>query len=165
MVILSIDPGKKGGIVISDYKDGSLKDIKLFPMPLLKNKEYDLRTIKDIYKSHKDFVDFAAVEKVHSIAGSSAKSNFVFGTGFGIVLAFASFFEIPYLEVPPKTWQKVAWEGIAKVKDPKKNSDSARHRLFPNIDFTPTKRSTKPSDGLIDAALIGYYVYQKYNKV
>ena len=38
----------------------------------------------------------------------------------------------------------------------------AAKRLFPNWNFLATERSSKMHDGLVDAALIGYYGYVKF---
>lgn len=163
MKILSCDPGKYGALAISDYSKGlPFAPIQMFKMPLLKNgKDYDIRAVKEIFDMDYDFV---IMEDVHSVFGSSAKSNFVFGFGVGMLRGMAEITNRPYILTNPKAWQKVAWEGISKVKDPKLNSQAAAHRLFPHINFVPTARSTNVHDGFIDAALIGYYGFVKHSQ-
>lgn len=152
MRILSCDPGLKGGFCLLDSKTLKLDYQK---MPLLKNGDYDIITIIDLIKSSKP--DFIFHEKVRSLYGMSAKSNFSFGRGVGITESHCLAYGKPFQEVPPKEWQKVAWKGIDKVKDPKKNSLVAAQRLFPSYDFLATKRSSVPHDGIIDATLIAWY--------
>jgi hypothetical protein len=164
MRILSIDPGKQGAFCYSDYSNGLSKvEITATTMPLLKNKkDYNIHEIKEIVR--KSRAEIIIVEDVHSIHGSSSASNFVFGFGVGLIRGIVETSNIPYQLVPPKTWQKDAWVGISKVKDSKLNSQAAVHRLFPNVNLKATQRSTKEHDGIIDAILIGYYGYLRFNK-
>lgn len=160
MKILSIDPGKSGAIALSDYSNGLLNvEIELHKTPMLKNdKDYNIRSINEIFSEEYDFI---VLEDVHSIHGSSANSNFQFGLGVGIMRTLAENSNRPYFLVSPMTWQKVAWEGIKKVKNPKINSSVAVHRLFPHVNFIPP-RGKVPHDGMIDAVLLGYYGYVKH---
>jgi hypothetical protein len=164
MKIISIDPGKNGAIVLSDYSKGIPNQIESWKMPILKNgKDYDIRGISNLISSIEN-LSLIVTEDVHSIFGSSAKSNFIFGLGVGIIRALIECSNIPYLLVHPKTWQKEAWQGISKVKDAKKNSQSSVHRLFPHVNLKASSRCTTDHDGIIDAILIGYYAYLKYKK-
>lgn len=164
MKILSIDPGKAGAIVITDYSKGLIDvHIEAHAMPLLKNKkDYDIRAIRDIIVN--SGAGMIITEDVHAIHGSSAASNFMFGFGVGLIRGMIETSGIPYQLVAPKTWQKDAWVGIKKVKDSKLNSQAAVHRLFPHINLKATNRSSKDHDGIIDAVLIGYYGYLRFKK-
>lgn len=157
---IGVDIGKKGAIVgIND----NLEVLFKYVMPLTKQKEIDLpellKIFTDIATSYRACI--VAVEDVHSIFGSSAKSNFQFGRSLGIIEGFVGAKEFSYLKVPPKTWQKIAHVGIPKSEDKKAMSLSAAKRLFPKVDFTATKRSTVPHDGIVDALLIAYYLKHK----
>lgn len=162
MKILSIDPGKNGAIVVADYSKG-IHEVKLesFKMPVQKNNDFDLKEIEKIFSARGKF-NMCVMEDVHSIFGMSAKSNFQFGRIVGILEAHMSATGKPYSLVKPKDWQKISWEGIQKVKDPKKNSLAAAKRLFPGESFLATQRSTVPHDGIIDAVLISYYAFCKW---
>ncbi len=152
MRILACDPGLKGSFSLLDSKTLKLDYHK---MPLLKNGDYDIIGIIDLIKSLKP--DFIFHEKVHSVYGTSSKSTFSFGRGVGITESLCLAHGKPFQEVAPKQWQKISWQGINKVKDPKKNSLVAAQRLFPSYDFLATKRSSVPHDGIIDATLIAWY--------
>lgn len=153
MLILGIDPGKKGAFSCFDTE---VREIVLeSPIPILSNGDYDITEIlKFAYIKKWDHV---FMEDVHSIFGSSAKSNFQFGRGVGILEAVITSTSRPFTLVKPKEWQKTAWQGIKLVKNPKANSLAAAKRLFPNNSFLATQRSKVPHEGLIDAALIAYY--------
>jgi hypothetical protein len=164
MIILSVDPGKSGAIVVTDYLLG-LHNVKIqsHVMPLLKNgKDYDIRQIRDVILN--SGAELILVEDVHSVHGSSSAGNFAFGFGVGLIRGMIEISNIPYQLVAPKTWQKEAWVGINKVKDAKLNSQAAVHRLFPGVNLKATARSVKDHDGIIDALLIGYYGYLRFNK-
>lgn len=113
-------------------------------------------------------------EDLHSVHGSSAKSNFSFGVNNGLVIAAVQISEIAYTKIQPKKWQKTMWEGIRPVEIPvpgKKNKDGspkykidtkatslvAARRLFPQESFLATERSKVPHNGIVDAVLIAEY--------
>lgn len=155
-MIIGIDPGYSGGICF--LEDGKVTN--LFTIPL--NPEGDvnftglIRIMSEVRGS-----DVVVIEDVHSIFGSSAKSNFQFGRICGILRTLAEFTGAEIVLVPPKTWQKRVWaeEDIVvkgKKKDTKGTSLNASLRIFPEVDFRKSARATKPHDGLVDAALIAY---------
>lgn len=163
MIIVAIDVGKKGAIVIMNYTNGHPPMIESHKMPMLKNdKDYDIRAIKDLILGSN--ADLIVAEDVHSIHMVSARSNFTFGFGVGIVRGMIETSNISYQLVSPKTWQKEAWQGIRKVKDPKLNSQAAVHRLFPNVNLKASARCTVDHDGIVDAILIGHYAYLKFRQ-
>lgn len=158
-VFLGIDPGKSGGLV---FIDGDLQIIEMMPMPII-GKEYDIKSIKDFMLSQN--VTHAAIENVHAIQGRTGNSsNFSFGLGKGILMGLVEGLSIPYTLVNPKAWQKEAWEGVTKQADNKQTSLIAAKRLFPEQTFIATPRSRTPHDGLVDAALIAYYIALKVRK-
>jgi len=121
------------------------------------------------------------IEDVHSIFGTSSKSNFQFGRSLGNIEMLPVVFGKPLIKVAPKTWQRVAWQGIPVVKNPKvvkasKNKDgtlkpertlmktdtkatslNAARRLFPKESFLDSPQSSVAHDGVVDAALIAYW--------
>jgi crossover junction endodeoxyribonuclease RuvC len=159
-VYVGIDVGKKGGIV---FMDEDLKPIQKHIMPML-GKEYDIQELKNILSNPYVNILHLAIENVHAIQGRTGNSsNFSFGLGKGILMGMVAGLEIPYTLVNPKTWQKVAWEGVTKQADTKKTSLVAAKRLFPTEDFLATERSRVPHDGLVDGALMAYYIALKFN--
>ena len=158
-VYAGIDVGKSGGIV---FLDEHLNIYSLHTMPMI-GKEYDIQELKNILANPYLDILHLAIENVHAIQGPTGNSsNFSFGLGKGILMGMVSGLEIPYTLVNPKTWQGIAWEGVTKQADTKKTSLVASKRLFPTESFLATQRSRVPHDGLVDAALIGYYIALKF---
>lgn len=165
-IYCGVDPGKSGGLAFL-YETGQL-DLHKIPLVAEEISIVDLQMIFDVYVEDGTIV--CAVEDVHSIFSVSAKANFQFGRSLGIIEGIVACKGIQWLKVAPKEWQKTAWQGIPVVRKPsdkpgkdgpvdtKAMSLHASKRLFPNESFIPTARSKKPHDGLIDAALIAYYL-------
>lgn len=154
-IYVGIDVGKSGGL--AKFNE-DLKLLSLHVMPMI-GKEYDIQELKNILTEPDEEIVHLAIENVHAIQGRTGNSsNFSFGLGKGILMGMVAGLEIPYTLVNPKTWQKIAWEGVTKQADNKKTSLVAAKRLFPTESFLATSRSRVPHDGLVDAALIGYYI-------
>ncbi len=148
MNFAGIDIGANGGIAIIEnnkltYKKlGSVTDwIKLLKGPVT-----------------------VAIEDLHSIYGSSAKSNFSFGVNNGIVIGALECKGINYLKVAPKSWQKAIWipEDIVKFDgkvDTKATSLNAARRYYPKEQFLASARSSVPHDGIVDAVLLAIYAH------
>lgn len=160
-VYLGCDVGKKGGLVFMD-KDMNIVEMNI--MPVL-GKEYDLQKLYTILKNKELNVLHAVIENVHAIQGKHIgnSSNFSFGLGKGILMGLMAGAEIPFTLVNPKAWQKVAWEGVTKQANTKDTSLIAAQRVFPSQSFLATQRSRVPHDGLVDAALMAYYIKLKLN--
>lgn len=158
-----IDPGANGGIVVQ-------RDNEIYLYPLI---DYpDTADLADllyqIKAEHPHIV--AAIEEVHAIFGSSAKSTFNFGKNFGILTALLCAVKIPYVFVQPKDWQSTVWCTSDKIYsiainkrkiDTKATSLKAAKRLFPTVDFRRSSRCKKENDGLVDAILISEYAKRK----
>lgn len=159
-IYVGIDVGKKGGIVKLDKE---LKLISMHIMPQI-GSEYDIQELKNLLTNPEETIIHLGIENVHAIQGRTGNSsNFSFGLGKGILMGMVAGLEIPYTLVNPKTWQKIAWEGVTKQDDNKKTSLLAAKRLFPTESFLATPRSSVPHDGIVDGALIAYYVALKLN--
>ena len=178
--ILGVDPGKTGALCFLPL-DGS--PIVWIVTPEIKGTlEIDIMAIYRFIHPYMQHTRACVIEDVHSVFGSSAKSNFQFGRALGIVETLPSVFGIPMHKVAPKTWQKVAWQGVPLVQkkkvvkgakgkggkpdkpdrtvmktDTKATSLNAAKRIFPQESFLATTRSSVPHDGGVDAALIAYY--------
>ncbi len=113
------------------------------------------------------------IEDLHSIFGTSAKSNFIFGLNNGLVIGMLQMIQWPWSKVQAKKWQKFCWEGVRPVEintgkldkngntkykiDTKATSLLAAKRLFPKESFLATDRSKVAHNGIVDAVLIGWY--------
>lgn len=178
----AFDPGKNGGLAIVDSK-GDIVFTSIIPKI---GKEIDLNALNKLVVHIKNFGDTQHVilERVHSIFGVGAASNFTFGQVNGFIEGMIVAAGLKYTKTNPKDWQKVSWEGIniPTVSVPKyktvggakkqvgtrdkvltkEASAMAAKRLFPDWNFLATERSSKMHDGLVDAALIAYYGYVKF---
>ncbi len=147
------------------------------------SEEPDMKALLDIIfeataTAEDDISVHAVIEDLHSVFGSSAKSNFEFGKNNGFIIGLLQISQIPFTKVGPKKWQKVMWEGIRPVEipvikkkvhqvdkkgnlkykvDTKATSLIAAKRLFPKETFLATERSKVPHDGIVDAVLLAEY--------
>ena len=167
---IGIDPGKEGSIayIREDGKKGAI------PAPKI-GKEYDLEKMHSILGKLKDMGEpHVVLENINSHSAKGRQGAFVMGKGVAYWEAFIVSHKIPMTRTTPQAWQKVVWEGVqvqyipsstnksGKKKDTKATSMVAAKRLFPSFDFTPTERSVKLHDGMIDAMLIAEYCKRKF---
>lgn len=185
-VRIGVDIGGLGAIAF--FVEGNLQ--KYYAMPQVE-KRPDIQAFMAILLRHVTAEDdvHAVIEDLHSIFGTSAKSNFQFGWINGVVETALVALSIPYTKVMPKKWQKSIWEGVRPVEiisyekkqkgisaEPKLNKDGtikhkidtkatsllAAKRLFPEETFLATTRSSVPHDGIVDAVLIGEYCKRNF---
>lgn len=170
-----------GGICIN--RDGELE---YFMTPKKGSGEIDLDfitrklflIIKDIASSGGGTLVYT-IEDVHSIFGSSAKSNFSFGRRRGEPDAIAASIRsslgmlvwnvnLEYYTPKAPEWQKAIIEFTDQVRDKgkldtKKSSQKCALRLFPEYTFTKPGRGARVvQDGLTDSALICEYGRRKF---
>lgn len=175
MIIIGIDPGINGAIVINDGQQ-----IHKHIMPKI-GKEFDKHALCSLLKSYKNVMYrnqdiHVFVEDVHAIFGCAAGSTFTFGEVVGSIETALIAFDFAYTKVQPKIWQKEMWQGIPEQRKPatkviikgkevikkgaidtKAMSLLAKKRLFPSLDLRPTPRCTNEHDGMVDAVLICEY--------
>jgi len=149
---IGCDPGDKGAICLYvpdekyiEFMDNSSSPVLIVEWLIDSIAKYDIK--------------MQMIEDVHSIFGTSAKSNFNFGfnTGFmhGIFRANGLGLDL----AKPKEWQK--YVGVkAKGKDIKKDVGEIAHRLFPTAEIHGPKGGLL--DGRSDALMIAYYCAQKH---
>lgn len=186
-VRVGIDPGKRGAISI--FHDSKLEEV--FPLPIIgkgSKAVIDERKIREIFITLKECSEdiFVCIENVHAHQMSGSTSAFNFGDNCGFLRGILTAFEIPFEKTLSKDWQEVAWKGVTKIYEPdkyrkKKGSDEkikvkgkvdtkatstvAAQRLFPTTKFiepTATERKRTLHDGMVDAALIGYYCVKNF---
>jgi hypothetical protein len=99
MYFIGCDPGQAGGFVVIDQ---DMKVIDVFKTPEDRNSFVEkMQGIKNLPGQI-----FLMKERVHSMPGNGAKSNFTFGYNIGILEASLSFAKIPYQDITPQTWMK-----------------------------------------------------------
>lgn len=170
--IVGIDPGVNGGICL--LRNGKIIAMKVFPK--LPDGKLDIYKMNSMLKKISKLDDvFVIVERVHAMFSASAGSTFSFGKAVGILEALVVSNGLRYVHCDPKTWQKVAWQGVKPIYKPmkasktgskkkpqkridtKKTSDLASRKIFPGTTYTATSKSKKRHDGIIDASLIAWY--------
>jgi len=132
--------------------------------------------IQNVKSEHENIA--CVIEDVNAIYGSSASATFSFGFNKGYLIGILSANNIPYVLVPPKTWQKEMWNNsdivvkykTVKVKgkdiakkqtDTKATSINSAKRLFPEIDFRRTIKCKDVDDNKVDATLMCEYARRK----
>lgn len=173
--ILGIDPGKNGGLVLLSEEDKLIS----YYIPKKIGNEVDMRDLNDFFKGvvKEAYLEMVFLEDVHSVFGASANSNFQFGKICGILEGLVCGYDLPYIKVKPKDWQKQAFEGIPPIYKPskkkgkgtletKKMAEIAFKRIFPEyiemFSITDTgRKSINIHDGLVDAILIALYGRRK----
>lgn len=168
---IGIDVGSKGFITLNTGSDLHYYSIE-------ENDAYQLSNIlRDIKEKHPNVI--CAMEEVHAIFGSSAKSTFAFGEINGILKGLLMAMKIPYHLVQPKTWQKEMWDNkdlvisyknvvkkdgsvtTKKEVNTKQTSINAAKRIFPNEDFRKNVRCKNIDDNKVDSLLICEYARRK----
>lgn len=158
---IGIDVGSKGAIAVFKNK----KLTHLYPFPTTDEDKPDIKNFKDGLEKFKSDNIHVLLEDLHSIFGTSAKSNFSFGWINGAIEGVLISLGLPYSKVQAKKWQKEMWEGIEPIMkeknikkiDTKQTSIIAAKKLFPNQKLTISDRAKKPNDGIVDALLIAEY--------
>lgn len=158
-MILGIDPGQTGGLVVLDEK-GDLLD-KLV-MPTI-GSHIDLKLLH-VWLTADDPFSHCFIEKSQPMPRQGVSSVFKYGRTFGMIEALVSAAGIPYEMVTPQKWTKEMHKGIEKSIPPKDRSRIALSRLFPEVDLRVSERAKKPHEGLMDALLIAEYGRRQWQK-
>lgn len=146
MIYIGIDPGLRGGWAIM-WDDGS---VEVHPWD-------DKQFIVSMEEIWRDGIDCrCALEKVGAMPGNGSVSMFKFGQSFGFIIGVLTALKIPFQLVPPRVWKKE----FSLDNDKQKSIETAQ-RLFPGVNFLPTERSRKPSDGMCESALLMEYARRK----
>lgn len=146
MIYIGIDPGLRGGWAIM-WDDGS---VEVHPWD-------DKQFIFSMEEIWRDGIDCrCALEKVGAMPGNGSVSMFKFGQSFGFIIGVLTALKIPFQLVPPRVWKKE----FSLDNDKQKSIETAQ-RLFPGVNFLPTERSRKPSDGMCESALLMEYARRK----
>ncbi len=153
-MICGIDVGLNGGLAFLNKHGRNDGCVPCSPMPVNGN-EVSCREVRDLFLAFG--VTSVFIEHSQAIPKAAAGSVFKFGAGFGMIIGVVAALDLPYTLVKPKAWQKVMHQGIDPSLDPKRRSLLAAERLFPTQTFLKSERSSKPHDGMIDAALIAEY--------
>ena len=158
MIVIGIDPGKKGGVCVLSKTPGRTNDGKFCMhnegeaviMPCLKGL-VDYFVHEHVMRHYSGGI--AYVENVHAMPGQGVTSMFNFGKGFGEILGVLAALNIRTELVSPQKWKRAVLAGTDRDK-------AAAIRFvqenYPDIDLTPG-RCRVPQDGIADAVCIAHY--------
>lgn len=145
MIVIGIDPGKKGGVCYSNLKNGTFEAIQMPESP------------KDLYDylltRTRDIDTEIYVENVHAMPGQGVTSMFNFGKGFGEILGVCAALDICVELVSPQKWKRAVLSGTEKDKAA---AIEFVQREYPMINLVPG-RCRVPQDGIADAVCIAHY--------
>lgn len=148
-VFCGVDPGFTGALAAID---GDQVEIFDAPVLVVGTKRFmDLLVMRRLLQQWKDRDARFFIEKVHSFPGSSARSMFSFGQGYGEWRGEIVALGYSLSEVEPSRWKGVMMDGLGKEKD------AARYRaalLFPHYAHLFAR---KQDDGRAEALLIAEY--------
>jgi len=154
-VVIGIDPGLKGAIILMHTKSGALLSTSPIPDDILALYQL-LYAAKQKYPSL-----IIACEKAQTIPGrQSVKGAFTQGRNFGVLQGVITMLHVPVHYIPPLTWQAEMHKG-ADGPGPKERSLCVAKNLWPCEKFTFTEKQIKPQDGIVDALLIAEYLRRR----
>ena len=154
-VIVGVDPGLKGAIILMDTKSGAL--LSAYPLP-----EDVLALYKLLFVTKQKYPSLiVACEKAQTIPGrQSVKGAFTSGRNFGALQACIKLLYVPSQFIPPVTWQAELHKG-ADGNGPKEKSLNVAKNLWPCETFTFHEKQKKPQDGIVDAMLIAEFLRRR----
>ena len=148
-MILSIDPGKKGGAALF-LKNGNLADTYQFELPSVPRMPDDLLDFEKWIPKRVSAVIMEGPADYRTVGGVVQKNtqNFVYGMQYATAVNKCT----PKVTelVPARTWK--AYFQLTKNKDDALN---LARELFP--DLTNSALRFKKNDGVAEAILIGLY--------
>ena len=149
---IGIDPGQKGFLClivpndkIIQYRSNIEKPINISTWLHIINSKYNLK--------------MCVIEDVHSIYGTSAKSNFMFGYNTGLITGIIQTVNLPLAKVQPKKWQK-AIGSTCTGNGLKKEIAKIATDLYPNASICGPRGGLM--DGKSDSLMIAHYAYLTY---
>lgn len=150
-LFVGIDPGASGAIAVID---SNREVILLQDWP--GNEVVAASFLRDICEKKGSRNISAVIEKAHAMPKQGVKSMFSFGMNYGSWLGILASFEINFITITPKMWQKGV---ISKAQD-KKPALAAAQRMFPTAKLTGPRGGRK--DGRADALLIADFCRRQY---
>lgn len=147
MVVIGVDPGSKGAIVILVFEG-------LETLSVGSSKEVSGANLYDLIVQEK--ADHVFIEKAQSMPKQGIASAFTYGTGYGGLLAAAEISKVPFTLISPRIWTLKMHLGCSG-DSPKEKSAQAFTRIFPGMGEGIKNRNGKLHDGIVDAALIAMY--------
>jgi len=156
MITIGIDNGLTGGIVaVSDHR-ASIIGMSVMPVKgKAKGNEVDSERVFLFLMQwpRKDITVILETPGKHSPGVMALCSMW---DSYGAIRSILETRGYRHHRIAPQTWQKAVLGNVEKGQT-KPAALSRSRQLWPDESFLATAKSTKPHDGLIDAALIAYY--------
>jgi Holliday junction resolvasome RuvABC endonuclease subunit len=146
MIILGIDPGKKGGLAFYNPYDDTF--VYNCPMPLDSAGMVDVLQIQDLIICNQ--ASFAIIEKQQT--RGNQRGNMVIGSNYGRLTAVIELCGLKYEEVRPKVWQKK----LGLNGDKQNTIDWCIRRGYA-VPMTSNNKNARHHDGVADAIAIAVY--------
>ena len=155
MIILGVDPGTSGGIVVVKADANMLPKITFtlrMPTIAIYGKKI-IDTQKISAELNNLSIDICIIEKVHAMPRQGVTSSFQFGRSFGAIEALCYLYTKRVDYVAPAVWKKYLGLGSSK----KDSLDLARLK-FGNLETW----KVKSNDGIAEAALLTLFWIEKH---
>ena len=149
--IISIDPGKEGGIVVFSLEKN--KFLEVIHMPETP------QFLLDFLKKY-NYNSVCYLERVGGIPGMGGSAMFNFGKGFGYIEMALICNKIPTVEVTPQKWQKelqLGNKGKKTTTQWKTKLMERAQQLYPYVTNTFGLKTKKDWLRVSDAILINYF--------
>ena len=121
MIVAGIDPGKNGGIVIindgDNIDDSPMVEMHKCPRSTVGMSSI-LRSARNTAWVQQDKI-VVAIEKVWAFPTDARSAAFKFGVNYGQWLGIIGSLNLPFMEVPPKTWMS-SYDPVPKEKKERK---------------------------------------------
>ena len=156
MLVLGIDPGSSGGLVIVQKNINALPEIILaIRMPTIKIYGKKIIDTKQIATKLQEYpIDVTIIEKVHAMPRQGVTSSFQFGRNFGGIETLSYLYSKRVDYVAPAVWKKSLGLGPSK----KESLDLARLKFGESNLW-----HIKSNDGIAEAALLTLFWIEKLN--
>lgn len=160
MIYAGCDNGLTGGLVALSETAG-LPPISMIPMPIKakgKGNEVDALAVWEWMQSlHSELCVVIETPGKHSPGLMALCSMW---DSYGALRAICEVKGIRHIRISPQTWQSVMLPGCEKGNT-KPYALSVARQLWPQETWLATPRCKKPSDGLVDGALIAEFARRK----
>ena len=121
MIVIGIDPGKSGGIVIikqnKNIEKSSMVEMHKCPTSAVEMSSI-LRSARNTAWVENDKI-VVAIEKVWAFPTDARSAAFKFGVNYGMWLGIIGSLNLPFMEVIPKVWMK-SYAPVPKDKKERK---------------------------------------------
>lgn len=153
MIVIGIDPGVRGAVVV--LKGGDIESVEDCPFVTVrvngKNRtRCDAAGMADLLRPFVggDEKPHVFLEQVNAHPKQGVTSMFTFGTAYGMWLGILAAMRVPFTLVTPVAWKKATMAGMAKEKDA---SRVRAAQLYPDISGQLGPKTAGRADALLIA--------------